>query len=89
MKHSFKMKKNVMNDLVFTNTNGELLKYNTVQYAYNVGFERLSFLMFPLIYLPSHFYNNNIYGNKESFCCSRLALGYIEQRKFKYKYMLQ
>ena len=35
------MKKEAMNDLVFTDTKGELLKYNAVQSAFNAGFEAL------------------------------------------------
>ena len=35
------MKKEAINDLVFTDTNGDLLKYNAVQSAYNAGFEAL------------------------------------------------
>ena len=35
------MKKEAMNDLVFTNDKGELLKYNAVQSAFNAGFEAL------------------------------------------------
>ena len=35
------MKKEAVNDLVFTNSKGELLKYNAVQSAFNAGFEAL------------------------------------------------
>ena len=35
------MKKETQNDLVFTNSEGELLKYNAVQSAFNAGFEAL------------------------------------------------
>ena len=36
-----KMKKEAVNDLVFTSDKGELLKYNAVQSAFNAGFEAL------------------------------------------------
>ena len=35
------MKKEALNDLVFTDRNGKLLKYNAVQSAFNAGFEAL------------------------------------------------
>ena len=35
------MKKEALNDLVFTDTKGELLKYNAVQSSFNAGFTAL------------------------------------------------
>ena len=35
------MKKETQSDLVFTSSEGELLKYNAVQSAFNAGFEAL------------------------------------------------
>ena len=44
------MKKVVVDDLVFTDSKGDLLRYNAVQSAFNAGFTALGYLGVPPIY---------------------------------------
>ena len=62
----FQMKKESVNDFVFTDSKKNLLKYNSVQ-SWFYGIET-SLAFHP--YLPSYFCNNSSCGNKKSFCRS-------------------
>ena len=64
------MKKEAVNDFVFTDKEGRLLKYNAVQSSYNHGFEAFRSSLAFHSYLEAYFCNNGSYGNKKSFCCS-------------------
>ena len=80
------MKKDATNDLVFTDTKGELLKYNAVQSAYNAvqsaynaGFEALDLPWRSTHILRHTFATMALMGTKNLFAV-QATLGHTEQR---------
>ena len=65
------IKTSAVSDLVFSNSKGELLRYNAIQSAFNAGFEAFrgaTLAFYP--YMSVHLRDNGSYGDKKLFCCA-------------------
>ena len=73
------MKKSAVNDLVFTNRQGELLKYNAVQSAFNHGFMALK-LPWRSTHICRHTYATLALMATKNLPAVQASLGHAEQR---------
>lgn len=73
------MKRTAMNDLVFTDTNGELLRYNAVQSAFNAGFTALE-LPWRSTHICRHTYATMALMGTKNLSAVQATLGHTEQR---------
>ena len=71
------MKKNAINDLVFTDTQEELLKYNAVQSAFNAGFEALN-LSWCSTHILRYTFTTMVLMGTKSLSAVQATLGYTE-----------
>ena len=73
------MKKEVLNDLVFTDTKGELLKYNAVQSSFNAGFTALK-LPWRSTHICRHTFATIALMETKNLSAVQASLGHSEQR---------
>ena len=73
------MKKEAVNDLVFTDKNGGLLKYNAVQSAFNAGFTALK-LPWRSTHICRHTYATVALMATKNLSAVQASLGHTEQR---------
>ena len=73
------MKKTAMNDLVFTDTKGELLRYNAVQSAFNAGFVALN-LPWRSTHICRHTYATIALIATKNISAVQASLGHTEIR---------
>ena len=71
------MKKEAVNDLVFTNDKGELLRYNAVQSAFNAGFEALK-LPWRSTHIYRHTYATIALMTTKDISAVQASLGHTE-----------
>ena len=74
-----KMKQESVNDLVFTNREGELLKYNAVQSAFNAGFIALK-LPWQSIHICRHTFATLALMTTKNLSAVQASLGHSEQK---------
>ena len=73
------MKKEAVNDLVFTDTKGELLKYNAIQSAFNAGFVALK-LPWRSTHILRHTYATMALIGTNNLSAVQASLGHTEVR---------
>ena len=73
------MKKETLNDVVFTDQKGELLKYNAVQSAFNHGFTALN-LPWRSTHICRHTYATIALMTTKNLSAVQASLGHTEQR---------
>ena len=73
------MKKEAVNDYVFTDTKGELLKYNAVQANYNVGFEALG-LPWRSTHICRHTFATIALMTTKNLSAVQASLGHSDQK---------
>ena len=73
------MKKEAMNDLVFTNDKGELLRYNVIQSAFNAGFTALK-LPWRSTHICRHTYATIALMTTKDISAVQASLGHTEIR---------
>ena len=73
------MKKEVRNDLVFTDSKGELLKYNAIQSAFNAGFVALK-LPWRSTHICRHTYATIALMATKNISAVQASLGHTEIR---------
>ena len=73
------IKKEALNDLVFTNQKGELLKYNAVQSSFNAGFTALN-LPWRSTHICRHTYATIGLMTTKNLSAVQASLGHTEQR---------
>ena len=73
------MKKEALNDLVFTDTKGELLKYNAVQSSFNAGFRALK-LPWRSTHICRHTFATIALMETKNLSAVQASLGHSEQR---------
>ena len=71
------MKKESVNDLVFTDNKGEVLKYNAVQAAFNAGFEALE-LPWRSTHICRHTYATIALMTTKDISAVQASLGHTE-----------
>jgi len=80
LKDIFKeMKKEALNDLVFTNRQGELLKYNAIQSAFNAGFIALE-LPWRSTHICRHTFATLALMTTKNLSAVQASLGHTEQK---------
>ena len=73
------MKKERLNDIVFTDQEGKLLKYNAVQSAFNHGFTALN-LPWRSTHICRHTYATIALMTTKNLSAVQASLGHTEQR---------
>ena len=73
------MKQEAVNDLVFTNSNGGLLKYNAIQSAFNAGFTALK-LPWRSTHICRHTFATIALMETKDLSAVQASLGHTEQR---------
>ena len=73
------MNKEALNDLVFTDTKGELLKYNAVQSSFNAGFRALK-LPWRSTHICRHTFATIALMETKNLSAVQASLGHSEQR---------
>ena len=75
----WEMKKAAVNDLVFTDTQGELLKYNAIQSSFNAGFRALN-LPWRSTHILRHSYATMALMGTNNLSAVQASLGHTEMR---------
>ena len=73
------MKKSSLNDIVFTDTKGELLKYNAIQSSFNAGFTALK-LPWRSTHICRHTFATIALMETKNLSAVQASLGHTEQR---------